>query len=400
MNEIVVCADIHEGISFPIKIDPETGISARALDIHENFKRIAKFAIEHNTKLFVIAGDLFDRTNVAPIYREIVRRDILEPLRAKKIKVWIISGNHDEPHVPRRGTSISDFEDYDRSYITVYRVPTVERVFLNEKKVLCLILPYLHQAKILELAREKGERIQSKEQFFALGRKFIKKWLAEKAKEPADYKILFTHYYIQGAKLRDVTYPEVLPGEFSITEDILPENLDIVILGHVHLHQKLKRNNVLLIYTGGIERIDWGERSDPKGYVVINVDEKSWEFKQLPTREFIKVELELTYEDLDPTATILESIGEIKDKMVRLDITLPAGLKARINQDILHQRLKESFHYELRWLEKIERQVSKVSFTADPFELLRDFVELNYSKHPKKNMLLEEGWKLVMEALE
>ncbi|PIV68084.1 MAG: hypothetical protein COS08_07255, partial [Euryarchaeota archaeon CG01_land_8_20_14_3_00_38_12] len=97
MNDIVAVADVHEGINFGFNLDVETGISERALDIHRNLVRAAKFAIENRSKLFVIAGDLFDRTHIAPAYREMIRKDVIEPLGKKNIKIWILAGNHDQP---------------------------------------------------------------------------------------------------------------------------------------------------------------------------------------------------------------------------------------------------------------------------------------------------------------
>src|SRR5207244_4521016 len=53
---------------FDFRIDPETGISERALDLHGNFAKAARWAIEHRASLFCILGDLFDRAHVAPCF--------------------------------------------------------------------------------------------------------------------------------------------------------------------------------------------------------------------------------------------------------------------------------------------------------------------------------------------
>src|SRR5437870_7502132 len=75
MHEIVCVGDVHEGLSFDFRIDPETGISERALDLHRNFAKTAAWAIEHRASLFCILGDLFDRAHVAPVFREMVRSE-------------------------------------------------------------------------------------------------------------------------------------------------------------------------------------------------------------------------------------------------------------------------------------------------------------------------------------
>ena len=42
MHEIVCVGDVHEGLSFDYRIDPETGISERALDLHGDFAKAAQ----------------------------------------------------------------------------------------------------------------------------------------------------------------------------------------------------------------------------------------------------------------------------------------------------------------------------------------------------------------------
>lgn len=401
MNEIVVCADVHEGINFGMNIDIETGISARALDIHENLKRIVDFAIQKESKLFVILGDLLDRTNVAPIYREMIRKDIIEPLRARKIKVWIIAGNHDQPHIFKRGTSISDFEDYDKEYVTVYRAPAVEKIDINGKKILFLILPYMHPEEISRQVFEKFGKEVERERIITLGQKIIKDWLEKNALGEADLKILLAHYYIDGAKLREVASPEVLPGEFSLPKQVIPQNLDIAVLGHVHLHQTLgKQGNTEIVYVGAVERIDWGEKDDEKGFIVLNPIEKKWVFEKLPVREMKKILVDLKPEE-EPTEKILSFLDNVKNKMVRLEISLPSGLRVKVDENELRVRLKDAFHYEIKWTEKEEfGKVGLSEFTTNPFEMLKNFIELNYAAHPKKNDIYSEGMRILKEALE
>ncbi|HYS72078.1 MAG TPA: metallophosphoesterase, partial [Thermoplasmata archaeon] len=116
--------DVHEGLNFDFRIDPETGISERALDLHGNFAKAARWAIDHQAALFCILGDLFDRAHVAPVFREMVRKDVIEPLGAAGIEVWILAGNHDEPRRTARSTSLDDYRGY--AHVKVFRSPKVE----------------------------------------------------------------------------------------------------------------------------------------------------------------------------------------------------------------------------------------------------------------------------------
>ncbi|MEM2933779.1 MAG: metallophosphoesterase [Halobacteria archaeon] len=399
MEKIVIAGDIHEGINFGYRIDPESGLSERALDIHRNFARAAEYAIEANAALFIIAGDLFDRTHISPAFRELVRRDVIEPLGRNNIKIWILAGNHDQPRNDKRGTSIEDFRGYP--HVKIFRRPSIEIAEIDSTRTGFIILPYMHPEQIAELVREKTTLEISQEQLISAGQELLKEWLRKKAQELNSYehKIMLAHYYIEGAKLRETAYPEVLPGEFSLRRDMIPSNLDLAVFGHVHLHQSMGRQgSTEIIYTGAVERIDWGERGDKKGFIAIDTSTWKWEFKSLPAREMLKIEVEVKPGE-DPTQVILNAIPEVKDKLVRLEVLLSEGQRQKIIDRRIEEKLQSAFHSELKYAERSSAKTGFAEFTLNPYELLSKFINTNYSSHPKKEALLEEGMKALMEVL-
>src|SRR2546426_639382 len=147
MPDVVCVADVHEGISFGYLTDAETGVSARALDLHKNFVAAAHWAIENRAKLFCVLGDLFDRTHVAPVFREMVRKDVIEPLGRAGIEVWLLAGNHDQPRAFARGTSLDDFTGY--SHVKIFREPATEVREFGGTNVGFVLLPYMHRHQSL-----------------------------------------------------------------------------------------------------------------------------------------------------------------------------------------------------------------------------------------------------------
>lgn len=398
MSKIVAVGDIHEGINFGYNIDAETGISKRALDIHINFKRTAQFAIENKARLFIVLGDMFDRTHVSPTFREMIRRDIIEPLEAEEIDIWILAGNHDQPHGEKKGTSIDDFRGYE--HVKVFRKPAVEKVEVEQKSVGFIIVPYLHPEHIANLVKEKEGSDISREQMFLVGQRLLKQWIANRCHElDSDLKILLGHYYLEGAKLRETASPEVLPDEFKFTKDMLPEELDLAVFGHVHLHQAIG-DTPELIYTGAIERIDWGERDDPKGFVVISPNkDKLWKFEELNVRDMVKLALQIDAED-DPTQKILKAIPEdVEGKMFRLEIELEEGARERISEASLTEKLKGAFYYDVKWKESSKDKLGYAEFTMNPYQLFRTFIKINYGEHPKYEQILKEGENILSEVL-
>lgn len=398
MWEIVAVGDVHEGRTFGIRIDPKTGISERSLDLHDNFKRAAESAIHHGAKLFLVLGDMFDRTHVSPAFRSLIRDDVIEPLARAGIETWILAGNHDQPQNQERGTSIDDFRGYPN--VTIFKRQAVEVREIAGKRFGFLVLPYIHPTGIVKLIEERtGERV-SNEDFVVAGQRVLKGWMAKKLEGlDVDHVVLLAHYHIVGAKLREVTCPEHLPGEFSISRDMIPGGVELTLLGHIHLHQEVYPG---VVYTGSVERADWGEREDGKGYVVVDVNGGlGWRFEELPVRRMIgfKVDVE-AWQDVNET--VLDAlVGELSGAMVRVHVNLPEGCTSGVDIGRISERLDEAgaFHYEVKMSEVGGEKLSISSFSMDPYRLLDDFMRANYVEDPRREGLHREGMDVLREVL-
>lgn len=399
MHEIVCVGDVHEGIPFGFRVDPETGVSERAMDLHRNFARAAQWAIDHGSTLFVVLGDLFDRPNVAPAFRELVRRDVIEPLGKAGIEVWLLAGNHDQPRADARSTSLEDFRGYP--HVRVFRNPEAVTKVVAGRTVGFLMLPYLHPEQVLESAKRKGipeAESLTIEEAYVVARGLWRKWIENRASEMAavDFRVLFGHFYVEGARVASTNYLEHIPGEFSFTRDMVPDPVDLAVFGHIHLHQRLGDK---VVYTGAPERIDWGERGDPKGFIALSPETKSWEFVALPARAMVKVEVTVEAGE-DPTPAILGAIPDaIEDAMVRLEITIPDSQRLRVDERRIAERLQGTFHYEVRWLPAAKEAVAPTEYTLDPLKLLGDFIDTNYAKDPRRDAIRSEGERILREVL-
>lgn len=392
MPGLVAVADVHEGVNFPYRVDPETGISDRALDLHRNFTRAAEHAVKAKADLFAVVGDLFDRTHVSPTFRELVRRDVIEPLGEAGIRTWLVAGNHDQPRMWGRGTSLDDFRGYP--HVEVFREPALREVPVGGEDVAFLVLPYLHPEHIQDRVRDRLGEDVPREQVFELGRRMLREWMRNRTEEAqANRTLLLAHYYVEGAKVRSTTSPEVLPGEFSLTADTVPDEVALGIFGHIHLHQAVGR----VVYTGAPERVDWGERDDPKGFVTWT-PEDGWRFVELPVRPMVKVGVSAV--GGDPTRTLLDALPEeLNEALVRLEVEVEEGQTVRLDEGALADRLAPAFHYDLAVRRRSREKVSASDFTLDPLRLFREYVEVNYGDHPRTEALREEGEAILREVL-
>lgn len=402
MNEIVIVGDVHEGKAYDFRVDPLTSVSARAMDLHANLVRAAKHAIEIRASYFVLLGDLFDRTNVAPIFREYVRHDVIEPLGQFGIKILMLAGNHDQPRVFQRGTSIDDFTGYP--HVQIFRKPTSIIENIGGKKINFIIMPFLHSGTILDQS-EKIAQDMPDDQRVVLGEEILKELVQKYSSEKdCDAQILFAHYYFEGAEISNLQNPEMDVGELEFKQTMLPDKLDLAVFGHVHLFQTKVVRSIPIVFLGSVERIDWGEKKGSKNFMVLNPENMTWKFEQFPTRDMLEIRVKIEAGDKDPTKLILEKIpDDLKDKMVRLIIELPSGMRPSFQEWKIAEKLAPAFNYKTLWnvsLSDLTMQQEAAKALVDPYGLLESYLDLNFSKHPEKDELIKEGKAILKEALE
>ena len=402
MNEIVIVGDVHEGKTYDFRVDPLTSVSARTWDLHANLVRAVKYAIEVRASLFVLLGDLFDRTNVAPIFREQVRQDVIEPLGQCGTKVIILAGNHDQPRVFQRGTSIDDFSGY--SHVRMFRKPASIVETIGGRKINFTIMPFLHSNTILDQAGKVVQDIPE-DQRVVLGEEILKQLLIKYSQtEGCDARVLLAHYYFEGVELGNTQNPEMGVGELEFKQTMLPANLDLAVFGHVHLFQTKTVRDVPLVFLGAVERIDWGERKGKKNFMVLDPATMKWSFQELPTREMLEIRVKIEPDNRNPTKTILDNIPpNLEEKMVRLFVELPSGVRPMIQEGKIAEKLASSFNYKTNWSVPAGeplRPAEAAKALVDPYGLLESYVGLNFAKHPHKDALVEEGRAILKEALE
>src|SRR5438552_18710771 len=81
-----------------------------------------------------------------------VRKDVIEPLGAAGIEVWILAGNHDEPRRTARSTSLDDYRG--DAHVKVFRSPKVEIREVDGRKMGFILIPYMHPEQVVEQVRQ------------------------------------------------------------------------------------------------------------------------------------------------------------------------------------------------------------------------------------------------------
>jgi exonuclease SbcD len=122
---------------------------------------------------------------------------------------------------------------------------------------------------------------------------------------------------------------------------------DYVALGHIHRHQEINHGQQPpIVYCGSLERIDFGEEREAKGFVVAEVSRghAEWEFHPVAARRFVTIRADVR-DEADPLATLLSAIAQhdTTDAIVRVIAQARAEQEGLIRDSDVRQALKAAY---------------------------------------------------------
>jgi exonuclease SbcD len=166
-----------------------------------------------------------------------------------------------------------------------------------------------------------------------------------------------------------------------------------------------------MVYAGSLERIDFSEENDEKGFVVVEMgvgEETSFEFHPVPARNFCSISVKVEAGDLNPTATVMAAIARrehsIKDAIVRVEVDLPVhGEGMVLDRDI---RLALERDYGANYVVPPALRVERVNrprlgdVAAEklmPIEALKKYLDTKMVPPGRAKTLLEYGERIIGE---
>ena len=400
MAKILIVADVHIGKRYAYRVDLKTGVSHRTLDFINAFSRVVNYAVDNEVDIFVIAGDLYDRVTIGPTLLKHVREKVWQPIIKAGIPVVCIGGNHDSPQIFQKGSPLGEISLIPNSVVT--RIPEtvkIKSLYTNEE-IGFVLLPYMTAAQIVKFVeRQMGEEID-KEKQLVTSQEFIKIYLANEISNlDTEKKIVVGHFFFQDSKINVIPYPNQLPHEFKFKKDMLPiEDIDLAIFGHTHTNQVLHDGKVLV--PGSLERVDFGEIEEDKGFYVYNTDSNSLEFVSNNPRELVRQYIEVPRVD-DPTGYLIKKIPDtINDAIVRLIIKSTPEVRNKIEDRKVREKLKVAFHYDIIWDTSIkDHDIILPEYVLDPLVLFNDFISEKFDKSPDLEVLRAKGLQILDKAL-
>ncbi len=405
MIRFIHTADIHFGMENYGRIDPKRGIHSRLIDFEKALSFCIDFAIEKEVDFFVFSGDAYKTSHPTPTHQRLLMDCFLRLYKAG-IPVVIIIGNHDNPLSHGKTHALDIFGQIPLEGFHVIGKPEALRLETKSGPVQIVGIPWPTRNTLALHNEHQHLSAHEITDYISTG---VTKIIASLAADldPSLPSVLAGHLTVStgifsGSEKRAVygTDPLFLPSQLGI----IP--FDYVALGHLHRFQNVNGSQFPpIVYSGSIERIDFGERKEEKGFCYVTIHEKeltSYEFIKTPTRPFIQIEAHL-YDPEHQTELLLEEIAKynLEDAIIKILYHLPPYVKDRVDLSALQKACAKAWYlvgiFPVRALETRERRaVLTVDMGLE--QLLNAYFDTKPEYKTQKKNLIEKSLELSNQA--
>jgi exonuclease SbcD len=401
-------ADVHVGMENYGKTDPNSGLSSRVVDFLHRMDEMVEYARDNDVDLVIFAGDAFKTRTPNPTFqREFAWR--IQDL-ASLAPVVMLVGNHD---LPPNALKASSIEIYDTLRVHNVRVAHDYDVFPVETKrgqVIIGTAPYPIRSRLMQELDMTGRTIRETDQLFENALGGILENLAAKADalDPENLapRILTGHFTVRGAVLGSER-TVMLGRDIQISLSLLADTRwDYVALGHIHKQQNLThgRSDVPpVVYSGSLERIDFGEEADPKGFCWLEIERRQvdWNFVRVLARPMVTLRVDCRKETY-PTRKVVGFIREhdLRDAIVRLYIDLTPETNASLKDNYVRGALQEAGVFHVAGIKREIERPERARLGTNPEgmtheELLDSYLLSREVESDRRKQLMEAAKDLM-----
>ncbi len=344
--KIVHFADLHVGMENYSRPDPDTGLPSRLIDFLAAFDELVDFSIAEQVDLVVFAGDAYKTREPSQTHqREFARR--IRRLTGAGIPVFLLIGNHDLPNAISRASALE-----------IFQTLAVEDVYVGSKIATTVVPTRSGPVQIVAVPWPNRSTLLSRDEYRSLAvdevdRK-IEELLAQlierqaEALDPLIPSILTAHIAMHGSNVKTGSEDWMTIGRFPalMPSTLDPDRFDYVALGHHHIQQQVSQHPPMY-YSGSMQRVDFGEEKDEKGFMVVTLDPaqpagqrvSDVHFHTVNARRFVTIEV--TVKGEDPTAEVVTAIhrANVRDAIVRVQIALTAQQNAALRDSDVREAL-------------------------------------------------------------
>lgn len=400
MITFVHTADIHFGMENYGKLDQQTGLHSRLLDFSKALNSCIDTAIERKVDFFLFSGDAYKTATPTPTHQKLLLQCFLRLFTAK-IPIIIIVGNHDNPLSFGKAHALDFLGQIPLEGFHVISKPTI--IPLNTKNGLVNIvgIPWPTKSMVSLQANHHYKTSSELTDYISKSMSTIIKKFADQL-DPQIPAVLAGHLTVSsgifsGSEKRAVygTDPVFLPSQLAL------QPFDYVALGHLHRYQNLNPHGYpAIVYSGSVERVDFGERNEEKGFCLVTIHKKNsttHEFIKTPTRPFLQLDVYLQG-DQNHTEQVIDALKKhvLYETVIKIVYHIPTGIKDRVDTRAVQQAAAHA-HYIVGIfpVRPIETREKRVTLTID-----MNFEQLLNAYFTTRPEMLAQKEKLIKKALE
>jgi DNA repair protein SbcD/Mre11 len=352
-------------------LEDRLGRVDRTDDIRRGVERVAAYCEEHQVDVLLMAGDLFAEKSL-PLVRAKEALQHLQktftPFLRRGGTVLAITGNHDSETIcetlreamalaaPDAG-KLGGTLPAGRFYLA--HDPFFGRI---ENKhgmpVQFVLLPYPTSSRYLDASITPASREELHVILHDRAAAMVQEFRDHSRFKPELRTVLAAHLQVQGSQFSGLY-------KMSEREDVLfkasdlPIEWDYLALGHIHRPQMLM-NLPHVRYPGGVERLNLGERDDPRGCLLIDLDENGRRgdplWLPLDARPIYQVAIRNPQDELPQ---LRDRFPDAAAALVKLDVVYRSS---RDNRQAILEELERVFP---RWYERTVREESRLRLNGE-----------------------------------
>ena len=348
--KIIHCSDLHLDSKMSSNLDSKKAKERRD-EILITYQNMVKYALENDVKIIMIAGDLFDKSNITKKAKNIVLDSIISN---PNIDFLILKGNHDE------GVLFTEIES----------LPKNLKLFNNEKWT-------QYRYNNITISGIEFGKLNNYEIYNTL------------ILDKGDINIVLMHG-------QDSKYEQKDKTEIINIQELKNKNINYLALGHIHKLKKEKIDNRgIYCYSGCLEGRGFDECGE-KGFILLEIDEEN---KKIDSN-FIPFASRYLYEinvDVTGVSSTMEIEKKVDDEIKNIDkknlikIVLKGNLELEVERDInyLERKYKNSYYFA-KIYDETKLKIDYMSYENDESlkgEFIRLVLSQNLMEKEKKEII-------------
>lgn len=347
--KILHFADLHIGVENYGRLNPDSGLNARLEDFLLALDTIVERAIAEPVDLVLFAGDAFKINEPTNTHQRVFAERIWK-LSQHGIPTFLLIGNHDQTNKYGESHALDIYDTLAIPHVTVSGRPGIYRIATRAGLLQIATMPHVSRSALMTHDDFAGHTLAEVDRSIVEQVDEILQHFASQL-DPSLPAILAAHVGIEQARMGSEQAMSIGYGFTVPLKVVARPEYQYVALGHVHKHQVLSTDPPV-IYPGSVERVDFGEEKEDKGYMLVELQPGQparHEFVRLAGRPFVTLDVDLAGA-ADPTAELLAELEVVRiaGAIVRLLYTIPVSRAEEVDTARVRKALEPAFYAVIR----------------------------------------------------